>query len=208
MYDIEVKIFDIDIEATLAKLQDLGATYVGEKLLSAVLLDTPRRDLVRMNGSLRLRKENDRSIITYKTLKSKNEFKSIKEIEVEVTNYEKAKELLFAMGYSNVYRSYQKKRFEFHLKNAVVYVDKYLNEFEKIPVFIEIEAQTEQEILKTLELLGIDRSKAKNYALSDLIRIYIPQPKKEPERNPNSQRTQVAIPTPYSAAPLNEDGYI
>lgn len=199
MQEVEVKIFDIDVEATLAKLQNLGATYVGEKLLSAVLLDTPRRDLVRINGSLRLRKENEKAVITYKTLKSKNEFKSIKELEVEVSDYEKAKELLFAMGYNNIYRSYQKKRFEFILNNVTICVDKYLNEFEKIPVFVEIEGRSEQDVIKTMEILGIERSKAKNYALSDLIRIYLPKPKTE---KPKARTEQP------QAAPLNEDGYI
>jgi predicted adenylyl cyclase CyaB len=186
MQEIEVKILKIDVEATLAQLQELGAHYVGEKNLSAILLDTPRRDLSKKNGSLRLRQENDTCYLTYKAFGGKQQFKNLKETEIIVSDFQQAKNLLSAIGYSNVYRSYEKKRFEFTLGNATICIDKYLNALSYIPVFMEVETRTEEDMVLALKTLGIDKSQAKHYSLSDLLRIYKPEPIPQAEMEPYS----------------------
>lgn len=186
MQEIEVKILNIDVEATLLQLQQLGATFVEEKNLSAILIDTPRRDLSKRNGSLRLRQENDTCYLTFKAFGGKQQFKNLKETEIIVSDFQQTKNLLAAIGYSNIYRSYQKKRFEFTLGNATICIDKYINDLSHIPVFMEIETHSEADMVTALQTLGIEKSQAKHYSLSDLLRMYKPAPKPIEEMEPYS----------------------
>ena len=78
-----------------------------------------------------------------------------KEMEIEVSDFDMANEILEELGY--IPRGIQEnKRIRYDLNGVEVDIDTW----PKIPTYLEIEGTSEEEVYNTLELLGIPKEKA------------------------------------------------
>lgn len=76
-----------------------------------------------------------------------------KELEIEVSDFEDANEVLNKLGY--VSRTYQENfRIEYRLENVNFDLDKW----PMIPSYLEIEGQTEEDVREALNSLNMDES--------------------------------------------------
>ena len=117
-----------------------------------LIFDTNNNELKNKKYLLRLRKEENKTILTFKKpINSiKDEYKKKEEIEVEVSDFEKAKTILFNLGFEIKF-IYEKYREIYKKDNTLVM-------FDKTPIgnYIEIEGEPD-DIDKTAILLGFKK---------------------------------------------------
>jgi predicted adenylyl cyclase CyaB len=105
------------------------------------------------NGFLRIRKENNKEIFTYKGKRKNNKkYNSRVELEVEIKDKKNLKKILFWLGYKDSFY-YEKQRASFELNNCVICVDKLSNGEN----YLEIEG-SKKDIQKTLNYFGLQYS--------------------------------------------------
>ena len=149
--EIEERILEIDKDKIIKKLEELGATKAGEWFYKRYTYDfTPKRE----NQWLRLRTNGVETTLTYKNVETR-ELDGTKEFEIEVSDFEETNKMLEVLGYK--YKNYQEtKRIRYYLNDVEVDIDTW----PLIPTYLEIEGKSEEEVYKTLDILGIDRDKA------------------------------------------------
>lgn len=143
---------DIDKNDFIKKLIDMGAVK-GERVFeNNMILDNFDSQLQGVGHLLRLRKVDDRTVLTYKgDVKKDKEMKIREEIETEVENYDTMLEILRRLGY-NVIKIYQKYRQAFEFNSVVLTIDEL--PFGK---YIEIEGDKEK-ILELAEELELEKT--------------------------------------------------
>lgn len=155
----EVRVLEINIEKTIKDLEKLGAKKVGEMNYKRYVYHT-------LTGSenewIRLRTDGNTSTITYKNVID-NTITGTKELEIEVNDFEKTKELIEVLGFKQ--KGYQEnKRIRYMLNNVEIDLDSW----PMIPPYLEFEGENEEEILKVVELLQIDKTNLTCLNCSDI----------------------------------------
>jgi predicted adenylyl cyclase CyaB len=173
MDEIEVKILEIDKETTIQKLQNLGAQKRFEGELHAVYLDFPDKRLKKKKSLLRLRKEGDQTMLTFKKKQDSSFAKSSAETEVTTTDFDKTLSILKNLGLEEI-GEMKKKRVSYSLGNTHFEFDKPEHKNVNIPWFMEIEAQSEEELKKYLHILDIAESKALPWTGKQVLEHYEP----------------------------------
>lgn len=151
--EIEVKFLDVDISDVRERLKKAGAH-----------LEQPMRNMRRAlieeehhaadNMFIRIRDEGDKvTLCLKKKTKSLEEstIDSTYEIETTVGDFDKTVELFSVAGWK--YMTYQESRRETWVLNGAEVV---IDEWPWINPYIEIEAQSEQVVKDTAQLLGFD----------------------------------------------------
>jgi adenylate cyclase class 2 len=155
--EIEIKIRINNIETLREKIRTQDFCLVEHKTLEHnIVFDTKEQCLKKNKCLLRLRTKNKQNILTYKrppvkALKSKN-YKIREETEVEVSDFEKTKAIIQALGF-DVFFIYEKYREVFKYKSGNV---KIMIDQTPIGDFIEIEGSAE-EIDHIASALGFTR---------------------------------------------------
>ncbi|MFA5797156.1 MAG: class IV adenylate cyclase [Candidatus Woesearchaeota archaeon] len=176
MNEVEVKILEIDRKEIEEKLIKLGAVKIFDDEMYDIKLDNKEGALKNNKQLLRIRKEGKEITLTFKD-KSRSEFvKSSEEIEVTVSDFDTIKELFSRLGFTEE-RSIHKHRTSYKLNNIRYEFDKYLGEYDFVPGFLEIEAQSESDVLAAAKLLGFAKEACKPWTTIDIIEHY-PQIKK------------------------------
>jgi len=117
------------------------------------------------NGFVRIRNENDKTIITFKGKRKKSKLNLREETEFLVdTEKDKMKKIFSFLGLKNAFE-YEKLRANFELNDCVVSVDLLPNN-EK---YVEIEGKRKN-ILKNLEILGLSRRKIIKQAYQEILK--------------------------------------
>lgn len=117
-----------------------------------ILFDTPSQDLKKKGIVLRLRQDHGaRLTVKTKTDIQDTEFKTLKEIETGVENFESASQALLILGFSHT-TPYEKYRETFILGGVEVCLDEMPFGF-----FVELEGEKE-EIRQTARALNLDWS--------------------------------------------------
>ncbi len=171
MQEIEVKIIEVNKPALLAKLAELGAEKHFEGELYAIFWDTKDSYFREKKQALRLRKEGEEVVLTFKSPISLEAAKIMEELEVKVSNFEVMRNILMALGYQNV-KSTRKIREEYILQGTKIVFDQYLDELGYIPLFIEIEAADLESLYKVVYLLGYTEDDCKNWNTYDIADYY------------------------------------
>lgn len=171
MKEIEVKILDVNRSEMEAKLHELGAVLHFDGELSAVFFDFPDKRIRENKGVLRLRKEGEKVMLTHKNQLSTEGVKIMDEKEVSVGEAEKMQEILLHLG-MEIVKSTRKIRTEYLLGTAKVLFDDYKDELDFIPVFIEIEAHSEEEVYAIAEKLGYKREDCNSWNTWQLTEHY------------------------------------
>jgi adenylate cyclase class 2 len=169
MKEIEVKILDIDCSQIKEKLLSLGAKKIFEGVLEAI--HYTNNQLKKTNNKLRVRKEGEKTILCLKEPLSFENAKIVDEFEIEVEDIEKTHQILEKLGYTTKRRS-SKMRISYLLDGTHYDFDKYYEDFDYIPEFLEIESSSYEEILKCAKRLGLEESQLTSLSTSDLIKKY------------------------------------
>lgn len=168
MKEIEVKILEINPEEIKKKLLDLGAKRIGENKFAATIFDFEDGRIRKRGELLRLRKIGDKVELTYKSKEYKeSDFKTAEEFETTVTDFNDMLKIFEKLGLKQT-MYYEKIRESFKLNNAKIEIDTY----PKIPTFIEIEAPTEEEVEKTVKILGFDMKNTTKKVLPEVAKLY------------------------------------
>ncbi len=151
--EIEVKFLEINKADLVKKLHALGAKDKGEFLLDQTIIYDPQLKWKQENKFIRLRKYGNETKITYKEADSTID--GTQEIEFEIEDYEKARDLFEKIGFIP-FRREQKKRQTFDFDGVTVDIDTW----PKVPTYVELEGGSEEILKKAAHDLGFDWSKA------------------------------------------------
>lgn len=154
--EIEVKFLNIDSDQIRIKLKEIGATLkYPERLMKRKVYDYSDQRLRKEGAWVRVRDEGDGIItLSYKKLVDRT-LQGTKEITLDVSSFETMCDFLSACGFDS--KSYQEtKREKWIYGDTEITIDTW----PWIPTFVEIESETEEEMLKVSNLLGFDWNKA------------------------------------------------
>lgn len=173
MKEIEAKILGIDQEKIRTKLDELGAVKEFEKDFFAIYYDTPGRELTSSGRVIRLRKEGEDAVLTFKQRsEGAGGIKVMDEHESGVDDFEAIREVLMGLGYVSIL-SMRKIRMQFHLDGIHIVIDKMLDDHAYIPVFLEIEAPSLSGVEKMAKKLGFTNEDLSNMSVADLAEYYL-----------------------------------
>lgn len=152
--EIEAKFINIDKDEIIVKLNSIGAKKVfDERLLRRCVYNLP----IKKEGAwARVRDEVDKVTMTYKRVVSES-LDGVEEVEVQVDDFDKAREFLRSVGLEE--KAYQEtKRLRYIIEEDEVEFD--IDTWPGLEPWIEIEAKSEETVIKYSELLGFDWSQA------------------------------------------------
>ncbi len=157
--EYEAKIYDVDPADIIEKLTNLGAKEVGNYNFCRYVFDTMSAVPDRW---VRLRSDGKQATLTVKEITAAT-IDGTHEWEVEVSDMETTLEILAKIGIKP--RGYQEnKRQEYDLDGAQVVIDRW----PKLRPYVEIEANSVAEVVKTAALLGFTESDLITKSTSDL----------------------------------------
>lgn len=171
MYEVEIKILEIDRKEVEEKLLSFGARKTFDDKIHAVYYDDSHNTIQRNRGTLRLRKEGSRSVFTFKTYVERSDAKVREEKEVSVTDFDTMKSILESIGFSP-WLEMKKHRTSYEVAGVHFEFDKYLDEYGYIPEFLEIEAGDIGTVLKYAEHLGFTKEDCKPWDAVEVARYY------------------------------------
>jgi adenylate cyclase, class 2 len=174
MKEVEVKILNIDSQKVKQTLLRLGAKKVFDGEVFAYFYDFKDSSIAKSHSVMRLRKEGDQIVLTFKKVLGKQGAKIAEESSVEVSNLSEMKKILENLGLS-VTGSTQKYRVSYQLETAHFDIDHYIGQHSYIPELMEIEAESIHVIHKWAELLGFKAQDCLPWSINDLIKYYSPR---------------------------------
>lgn len=152
--EIETKVKVESLEEIAVRLTDLGGQMECELLQVDTYFDDTSETLLASDCGLRLRRQKagagENLFLTYKGPRQKTRFKSRQEIEIEVSDFAPAVELLTALGYEKAL-VFEKRRQVWQLPDCTVCLD----ELPLLGSFVEIEAPGEEHITESLRKLQL-----------------------------------------------------
>lgn len=173
MNEIEVKILTIDRKALEKKLLSMGAKKIFDGDIEGGLYDFPDKRLEKNREALRLRREGDEVVLTYKKhLTSEINEGSAKakvadEIEVKVSDFDQAEAILKALNFK-LFIPIKKKRVTYTLHGIHFAFDKYSDHLKNVPEFLEIEGDNVESVFEAVERLGFTREDCVSWGLRGL----------------------------------------
>lgn len=173
--EIELKILEIDVEAMRDKLRAAGCEYAGREFQRNYMYDYPDRRLYeQMDGSyvrLRLRRWPDtgaeETLLTYKQTISRTAYKIAEETETTVGDFTAMDTFLQKMGLVQV-RIDEKLRETWTLPGLHFEIDEWAG----LPPYLEIEASSESDVDRGLDLMGYTRADTTAQNLREVLAKY------------------------------------
>jgi adenylate cyclase class 2 len=150
--EIECRFLEIDKQALIKKLHELGAEDKGEMLLTEVIVYD--KDLKWSQGEqwVKIRTVGETSTLSYKERVS-DSIDGTYEVEFEVNSAEKAEIFLKKIGMVP-YRHQEKFRHTFILDGVTIDIDTW----PKLPPYVEFESSSEESIKKAVDKVGFSWS--------------------------------------------------
>jgi len=161
--EYEVKILDINVKDIENKLKILGAKKLKVKNMRRYVYDViPKKE----NTWIRLRDTGEKTTLTIKEF-TKDSIDGTREIELKVNDFDTAHELLKKLGFLE--KAYQENKRISHLLNGVkIEIDSW----PKIPPYLEIEGNSEEEVEKMIETLNFDKSQTTSMNVEQVYKKY------------------------------------
>lgn len=161
--EYEARILEINKEELIKKLENLGATKVGDYIQKRYIYDF---NPVIKGKWIRLRDTGKETTLTIKEIRS-DSIDGTKELEIKVNDFAATNLILNELGYKS--RSYQEnKRTRYMLNNIEVDIDSW----PMIPTYVELEGPNEEEILKVVKELGFSSEDIITYGVSKIYNHY------------------------------------
>lgn len=155
MKEIEVKILEVDGAAMRRRLEEIGAVFAFEQDMDAIYYDDLDHSIRDSGCALRLRKEGDDLMLTFKSPSAGGDgrAKIMDETETAVADFEAMRKILKGLGYREALRM-RKRRVQYDLPDAHVVLDQYEGDHAFIPLFLEIEGKSWEVIESLVGKLG------------------------------------------------------
>lgn len=151
MKEIELKVLKINKAEMIKRLESLQAEKKFDKVQKRYVYDFNPPCAGKW---IRLRTNGVKTTLTIKNYLAKK-IDGCEELEVEVNDFAKTNDILNELGYEP--RSFQENRRCQYILNGVE-ID--LDSWPYIPDYMEIEGKNEEEVYKTLEILGFKKEDA------------------------------------------------
>lgn len=146
--EYEAKVLDIDPEAVKARILSAGGEHVaGPKLMRRHVYDIVPGD---MSKWIRLRDTGTETTLCVKEIRDDG-IDGTLEVETVVGDFAAANELLGMLGFKP--KSYQENR---RTSFAIGKVQLELDEWPRIPPYLEIEGESRDDVVRVARLLGYD----------------------------------------------------
>ena len=171
MQEIEVKILEINRSTVEAALVKMGAEKVFDGEMETFFYDFKDHSIVKAKNVLRLRRENMKVVLTFKKVAGTQEAKIAQEYSVEVSDLGVMQKILEALGVV-LMESMKKHRTSYELDGTYFDIDRYHGKYSYVPEFLEIEAESAQEIWRYAEVLGFKNDDCLPWSTKDLISYY------------------------------------
>lgn len=159
--EYEIKVLDINIEQLKKKLLALGLKQQDQQSF--------RRYVYRLDTEgawARLRTDGKKAKLTYKHF-VKNSIDGMKELEIQVSDFDTTHELMQALGFSNfIYQ--ENRRLSFTKDRVEISIDEWPN----IPAYAEIEGSDEDEVTEYLKKLGVAKEQTTSEPTSAIYKRY------------------------------------
>lgn len=147
--EYEVRKLNISFEETIRKIEEMGAEKVGEYHQKRYVYDFIPAQKGRW---IRLRSNGKTSTLTIKEIKSLH-IDGTKELEIEVSDFNDTNEILMKLGY--LPRTFQEN---FRIEYTINGVNLDLDKWPMIPPYLEIEGNSEIDVIKMIDALGFKES--------------------------------------------------
>ena len=152
--EYEATFENINKDEIRKKLKNAGATLVKPEFLQKRIPFYLPGENVTGKGFARVRDEGDKITMSYKLFDG-DKIENQKELCIEVSDFDKAVELLELLGCKK--KSYQESKREiWKLDEVEIMID----EWPFLEPFVEVEGKSEEEVRKVSEKVGFDYSKA------------------------------------------------
>jgi len=152
--EIEAKLKVDSPKEVERKLADVGAGFCEEQFQTDTYFDDAEGSLKSSDRALRVRRQRtgrkEKTFLTYKGPKQKDDFKKRQEIEIEIGDADSAEELLSALGYEKAL-VFEKRRRMWCLDECVVSLD----ELPLLGGYVEIEGPGGKSIAGVQSKLGL-----------------------------------------------------
>jgi adenylate cyclase class 2 len=164
MMELEVKVPCEDLSDLERRLMDMGASHVEDLDQVDLYFSHPARDFGVTDEALRLRRENERTVITYKGPKLDKDTKLREEIELAVDDLDLMSLLLEKLGFRPVIRI-QKQRTVYDLQGIHFCLDR----LPELGNFVEMEWQGDdleegkKKIMELKQKLGLVGNERRSY---------------------------------------------
>lgn len=167
MREVEVKILDINIRKVERKIKNLGGILVHKNILYKELyFEKPEKDV--KFSSTRIRTEGSKVYWTMKFKKGNNtRFLTREELEIQVSDFETALRMMKEIGLRplGLREKYRKK---YKVGNISIELDQY----PKIPPYMEIEGKNQKNVEAFLHKLGFDLKYTVRNSATEIIKQY------------------------------------
>ena len=147
--EFEIRILEVDVDKVMHTLESMGATKVGEYFQRRYVYDLVPDS---SDKFVRIRDNGEKVTITYKD-KTIRTISGTKELELEISDFDKANELLNLIGFNNGHYV-ENKRITYELEDAEFDIDTYPD----IPTYMEIEGKDEETVKKYIEILELSNN--------------------------------------------------
>lgn len=179
MLEVEIKAPCHDLGALEAKLKALGARDFGRLVQADSYYAHPTRDFGSTDEALRVRTENDLTLVTYKGPKLDSQSKTREELEVSLGNAETFTKILERLGFRPVMKVAKQRRV-YGLRGISVCLDRV----EGLGDFVEFEYEGEDveegrsRILSLMKELGVEGNERRSYLELIMLRGQEGRPRK------------------------------
>lgn len=148
--EYEIRVLEVDKEEMIKRIEQLGATKVGEYHQRRYVYDfNPAQE----GKWIRLRTNGYETTLAIKDIE-KNTIDGTKEIEFKVDNFDEANLFLNQLGYFA--KGYQENnRIQYKLNDVEIDIDAW----PMIPIYMEIEGPDAESVNKVLEKLDVEKDK-------------------------------------------------
>jgi adenylate cyclase, class 2 len=175
MKEIEVKILEVNRSKIEEPLINLGAKRIFDGNIQTLFLDYKDATITKQGNLLRLRKNAQKTELTYKKVTHTQTVKIAEEYSVVVSELEMMLKILENLGLS-VTGNMEKHRLSYKLENAEFDIDLYVGDYAFIPEFLEIEAENINQIHKYANLFGYKPNDCLPWSTEELIQHYSKKP--------------------------------
>lgn len=154
--EFEAKFYPVDKEQYRKKLLSIGAKLVvPERKMIRVIADRFANSSIAKDTFLRIRSEGNKVRLSFKmSAKADGDVSDQKEIDVDVSDFEKTKAILEASGI-NFNRRQETFREEWKYNNSEITIDTWPG----LSTYSEVESPTEEEVRDVATELGFDWNK-------------------------------------------------
>lgn len=170
--DIEVKVLDIDVRNIEEKLLSLGARKVFDRVITRTLIfDHPILRLRNVGKVLRLRQVGNKVYLSIKAgleHSPTSPFQKVQDSELEINDFMQGFQMFEGLGFV-AFRYQEKLRTGFTAQGGIrIEIDEY----PKIPAYLEIEGFNEKDVESFLEKIGYKLSDSVKISATEVLRHY------------------------------------